>query len=33
VTISLRQPIGATDGLRTGRYGKTVVFTLSTDSP
>jgi carboxypeptidase T len=33
VTISLRQSIGASEGLRTGRYGKTIVFALSTDSP
>jgi hypothetical protein len=33
VTISLRQSIGAGEGLRTGRYGKAIVFTLSTDSP
>ena len=32
-TISLRQPIGASDPLRTGRYGKTIVFTLSTTTP
>jgi Asp-tRNA(Asn)/Glu-tRNA(Gln) amidotransferase A subunit family amidase len=32
-TISLRQSIGASEGLRTGRYGTTVTFTLSTDSP
>ena len=33
VPIELRQSIGASDPLRTGRYGKTIVFTLSTDSP
>jgi hypothetical protein len=33
VTVSLRQSIGAADALRTGRYGKTIVFTLSTTSP
>ena len=33
VTISFKQPIGATDPLRTGRYGKTLVFTLSTNTP
>jgi Asp-tRNA(Asn)/Glu-tRNA(Gln) amidotransferase A subunit family amidase len=33
VQVSVRQPIGANDALRTGRYGKTLVFTLSTDSP
>jgi amidase len=32
-TIALRQSISANEGLRTGRYGTTVVFTLSTDSP
>jgi hypothetical protein len=33
VTITLRQSIGADEGLRTGRCGNAVVFTLSTDSP
>jgi cytochrome c len=33
VTIEVRQPIGATDPLRTGTYSKTLVFTLSTTSP
>ena len=33
VQVALRQPIGASDGLRTGRYGKTITFTLSTDAP
>jgi glucosylceramidase len=33
VTITLRQSIGATDALRTGSYGKTLVYTLSTTTP
>jgi PKD repeat protein len=33
VSIEVRQPIGATDPLRTGTYSKTLVFTLSTTSP
>ena len=33
LTIEVRQPIGATDALRTGRYSKTLVFTLSTTAP
>jgi beta-glucosidase len=33
VTISFLQHIGATDALRTGSYGKTLTFTLSTDQP
>jgi peptidase M1-like protein len=33
VTIEFKQPIAATDPLRTGTYAKTVVFTLSTTSP
>jgi hypothetical protein len=33
VSIGLKQPIGAGEGLRTGAYGKTVVFTLSTTAP
>jgi alpha-L-rhamnosidase len=33
VAIGLKQPIGADEGLRTGAYGKTVVFTLSTTAP
>jgi beta-glucosidase len=32
-TIELRQSIGATEPLRTGRYGKTLTFTLSTTTP
>jgi len=33
VSIEVKQPIGATDPLRTGTYSKTLVFTLSTTSP
>ncbi len=33
VTIGFRQPIGATDPLRTGTYTKTITFTLSTNTP
>ena len=33
VTITFKQHIGATEGLRTGRYGKTLTFTLSTTTP
>jgi amidase len=33
VTISFKQAIAATDALRTGSYRKTLVFTLSTNSP
>jgi cytochrome c len=33
VTIGLRQSIGANEALRTGRYGKTLTFTLSTNQP
>jgi cytochrome c len=33
VSIEVKQPIGATDPLRTGIYSKTLVFTLSTTSP
>ena len=33
VAVSFRQPIGATDPLRTGTYTKTLTFTLSTSSP
>jgi hypothetical protein len=33
VTIRFKQHIGATDALRTGRYSKTLTFTLSTTSP
>jgi hypothetical protein len=33
VTITFKQHIGATDVLRSGAYGKTLTFTLSTTSP
>jgi hypothetical protein len=33
VTIDFRQSIAATEGLRTGAYGKTLTFTLSTTTP
>jgi hypothetical protein len=33
VTIALKQPIGATDALRSGSYSKTLTFTLSTTTP
>jgi PKD repeat protein len=33
VTIGFRQSIAAGDGLRTGSYAKTLVFTLSTSTP
>jgi X-Pro dipeptidyl-peptidase len=33
VTIGFRQPIAATDALRTGTYATTLTFTLSTTSP
>jgi hypothetical protein len=33
VTIGLKQPIAATEPLRTGAYGKTLTFTLSTTTP
>jgi hypothetical protein len=33
VTVTFQQAIGATDALRTGAYGKTLTFTLSTTSP
>jgi hypothetical protein len=33
VTIAFKQSIGAGDALRTGGYGKTLTFTLSTTSP
>ena len=33
VTITLKQPIGATDSLLAGDYGKTLEFTLSSTSP
>jgi len=33
VTVNFKQPIGATDALRTGSYTKTLTFTLSTTTP
>ena len=33
VTIGLKQPVLATDALRTGTYSKTLTFTLSTTTP
>jgi len=33
VTIAYKQPIAASDALRTGAYGKTLTFTLSTTTP
>jgi hypothetical protein len=33
VTIDFRQPIAATDALRTGTYSKSLTFTLSTTTP
>jgi hypothetical protein len=33
VTIGLKQVIGPNDSLRTGRYSKTLTFTLSTTTP
>jgi hypothetical protein len=33
VTIGFKQAIGANDALRTGAYGKTLTFTLSTTTP
>jgi len=33
VTVDFKQPIAATDALRTGTYGKTLTFTLSTTTP
>ena len=33
VTVSFQQEIGASDALRTGAYGKTLTFTLSTTTP
>jgi hypothetical protein len=31
--VQFQQTIGATDALRTGTYGKTLTFTLSTTNP
>jgi M6 family metalloprotease-like protein len=33
VTLGFKQPVKATDALRTGRYAKTLTFTLSTTNP
>ena len=33
LTLAFKQSIGATESLRTGAYGKTLTFTLSTTSP
>jgi hypothetical protein len=33
VTINLKQAVAANDALRTGAYGKTLTFTLSTTTP
>ena len=33
LTITFAQRIAATDSLRTGNYGKTLIFTLSTSNP
>ena len=33
VTIDVRQPIAATDSLRAGDYGKTLIFTLTATTP
>ena len=33
LTLEFKQPIAATDPLRTGTYAKTVVFTLWTTTP
>ena len=33
VTIDFKQPISATEPLRTGAYAKTLTFTLSTTNP
>ena len=33
VTLGFRQHIGPTQPLRTGTYGKTLTFTLSTTNP
>jgi hypothetical protein len=32
-TVEFKQPVAATDPLRTGAYTKTLTFTLSTTSP
>jgi hypothetical protein len=33
VSVTFKQTISATEGLRTGTYGKTLTFTLSTTNP
>ncbi len=33
VTVAFKQPVAATDPLRTGTYAKTLTFTLSTTAP
>jgi len=33
VKVNFKQPIAATDPLRTGTYAKTLTFTLSTTNP
>jgi hypothetical protein len=33
VTMTFKQAIGSTDALRTGAYGKSLTFTLSTTNP
>src|SRR4051812_40956536 len=33
VTITFKQPVAATDALRTGNYNRTLTFTLSTTTP
>ena len=33
LTIGFQQSVGAADPLRTGRYGKTLTYTLSTTAP
>ena len=33
VKLGFKQSIGATEGLRTGTYGKTLTFTLATTTP
>jgi hypothetical protein len=32
-TVTFQQHVGANDALRTGRYAKTLTFTLSTTNP
>ena len=33
VPVNFKQPIGASEPLRTGNYSKTLTFTLSTTTP